>query len=302
MSKLSSQNKQILEETPTKLTFGDLKTLQEKNTEYEKELKSKQIEVQTLTNQNLYLKEQLNTMQIEYKSAKNSLLALKRSQFLNSQSKSEENLKLGSEKTEKLLKKLQNLRQANEENLKKIELLKAKEDENKKESAIVNENLMKQKEIESILTDKCRSLEKDLVSQKEITNSYKKKYEELSVEVGLLSERLKYKDETIKRDSERIKELREKENEFFVLKRNYQELETTNKQLSNKNEMIVENMIREREKWLQKESNYFKTIDNLEGNIAKESILKHFCRSNSLAMTSNKTQNESKSSEEFEDG
>jgi chromosome segregation ATPase len=293
MSRRTPLNKQFTEENSTTSILCELKSLQEKSSELEKDLKAKQTEIQNLTNQNLYLKEQHNTLQMELKNAKHSLLSLKRSQYLISQSKSEENLKLESEKTENLLKKLQSLKKTNDENQKIIENLIKTEESSKKELISMNSNFAKMREEESILIDRCKSLEKDLSSQKEITFSYRKKYEELSVEVTHLSERIIYKDEAIKRDAERIKQLKEVELEFSSLKRNFQELENLNKQLINKNEMIVENMIREREKWLAKEAAYFNTIDNLQGNFEKANILKHFYRSNSLTKIPKKTSDDS---------
>jgi uncharacterized UPF0160 family protein len=127
----------------------------------------------------------------------------------------------------------------------------------------LRDNLRKSEESIILLTERNKYLEKELVSSKEKANSYKKKFEDLSVETKLLQETILYKDGKIKRDAERLKNLQSIEQELSKSKLLYKELDETCRQYQLKSDRLTEAVFKEKEKWTLKEASYFETINNL---------------------------------------
>ena len=255
--------KQASEVKVGKYSDNEVKDILEQNHELEKELKRKKEELQNIINQNLYLKENNQNLATELKTAKYQLLSAKRSQFISSRTKSEIDLKLETEKNVNYKKKISDLKSDIKENKEKINQLDEQKFQLNEEIKQVNNSLLKHKENESFLNEKTKYLEKELASQREVTNSYKKKFEEISVENGLLSETITYKDEKIKRDAERLKRVRNLEADYTICKRNYQELDDLYKQSQQRADKILASVIQQKEKWLRKEGSYKCLLEEL---------------------------------------
>lgn len=260
ISRVLKSKGQVSEDKIGKYSNAEVKEIIENCAEMEKELKRKKEELQSVVNQNLYLMENNQNLATELKTTKLQLLSAKRSQFVTSRTKSEIDLKLETEKNESYKKKLKilknQLKDQSEENSLKLSQLSEEKSHLKEELKQTNILLQKSKENENLTAEKLKYLEKEQASLREVANSYKKKFEEISVENGLLVERITYKDEKIKRDSDSIKSLKKTEADFITLKRNYQELEDLYQQSQIKTDKILKNVIQQKEKWLKKEDSY----------------------------------------------
>lgn len=137
----------------------------------------------------------------------------------------------------------------------KLKLLKEVQD--------LSEASMKLRENDMMQNERMKHLEKELNSLRELASSYKKKFEEQSVEISLLNETITYKDEKIKRDAERIKYYKTIEPELALLRKTNKELEETCKHFRAKTDKIFEVSTKEKEKWLAKEQSYYETINGL---------------------------------------
>lgn len=266
INKVLSQNKLIKEDNLVKYTNTEIKSLVEKNFELEKELKNKEEELNIAHNQVLYLKESSNILNAELKTVKYNMNNLKKSYFKLKEGNVEEDETRNDKKSisrppEGYITKNSSGRlfednpEAEKSMQDKLKLLKDIQD--------LSETVMKLRENDMLQTDRLKYLDKELASQKELASSYKKKFEEISVELGLLTETLIYKDEKIKRDGERLRYYKSIEPEFAILRKNNRELEETCRHLRQKTDKICESTTKEKEKWLKKEHSYYETINTL---------------------------------------
>ena len=148
-------------------------------------------------------------------------------------------------------------------------LTKSLEEKEKQLQQCIKENLNFQSSLkkteENLIQqfERNKYIDKELNSYKDKANSYKSKYEELSVENGHLRETLTYKDDKIKRDAERLKSLKDIEKEFNQIKFLNKDLEETLRIYQSKFERLTETIHSEKDKWYKKEKCYHDTIDNL---------------------------------------
>lgn len=266
INKILSQNKTIKEDSLAKYTNTEVKNLVEKNFELEKDLKNKDEELKIAHNQILYFKESSNILNAELKTVKFNMNNLKKTYFKLKEGNNEDEDTRGIKKSisrppEDFFGKSLDGRMFFDH----PESEKAMEDKLKllKDIQDLSDTVMKLKENDMLQVERLKYLEKELTSQKDLASSYKKKFEEISVELSLMAETLIYKDEKIKRDGERLRYYKSIEPEFAILRKNNRELEETCKHLRQKADRIFDTTTKEKEKWLTKEHSYYETINTL---------------------------------------
>ena len=296
-NRLTSLSKKIKEANDLKYTNNEITSIVNKNKALESDLKLKEDQLADAQNQLIYLRENNNTVNTELQVTKHSLNALRKNYIKlrdslesekSQQAKvddlrnktveySEKDRKDYSEKYEisqgphkLVVERAESLRESKESFYEELRSLRTLVEEKEKQYQILHKEknnlakeLAKAQEGTLQLSERIKYIDKDLASSKEKATSYKKKFEEFSVENSLLKETIVYKDDKIKRDTEKLKYCKEIEHEYIQLKVNNKNLDEMCRDKHLKLEKMTQIIHRENDKWYRQEKSYQETIENL---------------------------------------